>query len=129
MDGFYVVPVCVAAVVLVVTLAIVGIMMWRDKVPYVFPPVLTGCPSPGWNLKTDASGNKICVPKNPAPPGMDGSCAAGFPYIGSQSDLAVCQALACAKRCNVPWDGITGDPSIAKACKDSRQSCELIGGP
>ena len=125
MTQFQTIVMSIAIVILIIVLLIIGILIWRDRYKDILPPVLPGCPSPGWQPKTGASGERLCVPNDPPPPGMRPSCAGGFPYIEGSKKADVCTALACANECNIAWDGITGNPQYTKECRNSGQKCHL----
>ena len=125
MTQFQTIVMSIAIVILIIVLLIIGILIWRDRYKDILPPVLPGCPSPGWQPKVAPDGKKLCVPLQPAPPGIRQSCTAGFPYIEGSKKADVCTALACADACNIAWDGITGNPQYTKACRNCGQRCNL----
>lgn len=124
MTQFQTIVMSIAIVILIIVLLIIGILIWRDRYKNILPPVLPGCPSPGWQPKV-VNGTKLCVPDIPHPPGMTDSCSSGFPYIDGNKKSDVCKALACADDCNISWDGVTGNPQYIKECRNSGQKCHL----
>lgn len=120
MRTYQIIILFVASIIFIITAAIFFILKKKHHEKVLFPPVFSGCPSPGWMAVTDSSGNPICVPQYDIP---GNKCPTQLPYIGNTGRIGVCQALACATECNVPWDGITGNPQYIEKCKNSFAVC------
>ena len=78
-------------------------MIYKDKYKNLFPPVLPGCPQPGW---VHNAVNDKCTPALSIIPGKSDGCNDDIPYVKTP-----CEAWRLAKSCNIPWDGITGHPN------------------
>jgi len=117
MGNFQNIVMIVAVVILIVSLIIIGIMIWDDKYKNLFPPVLPGCPQPGWAVDMNASDdNPMCVPSGGIQ--IPNSNCQSIPYISGDTDTDICVAYNTAKACNIPWDGISGNPQYKKQCKE-----------
>ena len=101
MANFQNIVMIVAIVILIISLLIIGVMIYKDKYKNLFPPVLPGCPQPGWIHSEDGTN---CTPIATIP-GSHGGCDT-IPFVKTP-----CEAWQKAVACNIPWDGITGHPN------------------
>ena len=104
MANFQNIVMIVATVILIISLLIIGVMIYKDKYKNLFPPVLPGCPQPGWIHSEDGTN---CTPIYPIP-GSHGGCDT-IPFVKTPGE-----AYRWAETCNIPWDGITGHPDPRK---------------
>lgn len=100
MANFQNIVMIVATVILIISLLIIGVMIYKDKYKNLFPPVLPGCPQPGWIHSEDGTN---CTPIATIPGSND--CKT-VEFVKTP-----CEAWHRAVACNIPWDGITGHPN------------------
>ena len=102
--------VIVAGTVLILSLCVIGVMIYRQKYNVDYPPVLPNCPD-YWEMR-----GKMCVPhpnlgnvSNPAcNVKMDFTTGAWAGTMGN------CNKYKWAQQCNLTWDGITNNAEICK---------------
>ena len=122
----------IASIVFIITLVVVGIILYYTVRNSSFPPFDTQCPT---YFRLDASGNN-CVfddityppqsdsdsirpfrPEMAQRPSTNGSCnpvaVSTFYMPGFSRDEVLCAKNRWAQRCGVFWDGVTNNP---RAC-------------
>ena len=103
----------IAIVVLMISLAAVGLLMYHSKQDSVFPPVPSMCPD-FWTQTTAPGGAPMCSPPSELPPGYNtdlNECKIPFD-LHNRSKIEKCANRQLADRCGWTWDGITnlGNP-------------------
>lgn len=102
----------VAIIILIITLCIIGISLYRTKYNSKYPPVIANCPD-YWDASgnLDISNNFVCV--NSMNLGSS-TCSNTMNFSTSswQGDNSLCQKYKWAKSCNLTWDGITDNADI-----------------
>ena len=99
--------VTVASTILIISLCLIGITLYRQKYTSNYPPVIANCP----DYWTDTSGNNGSRCINEQNIGnMACTRAPDFTtamYAGTEGS---CEKLKWATTCNLSWDGITNNP-------------------
>ena len=102
----------VAIVILIITLCVIGIALYRAKYHSKYPPVIANCPD-YWDASgnLDISNNFVCV--NSMNLGSS-SCepTMNFTTPSWQGRTSLCQKYKWAKSCNLTWDGITDNADV-----------------
>ena len=102
----------VAIVILIITLCIIGIALYRAKYHSKYPPVIANCPD-YWDASgnLDISNNFVCV--NSMNLGSS-TCSnqMNFSTPSWQGRNSLCQKYKWAKSCDLTWDGITDNADI-----------------
>lgn len=110
--------VVIAVALLVLSLIVVGIALYRHRSQETFPPVTGTCPD-YWDDVTPPSGSPGTVCKNlginpPSHEGTEGSmsCPGKGGVQAFKSSLwrgksGLCRKAAWARQCGVVWDGVT----------------------
>ena len=96
----------VAIVVLIITLAMIGSSLGKQRKNAVYPPVLADCPDYWENTKVAGSCGKGLYNKG------NGGSGCGPPFPVDFSGMNDCQKYEWATRCEVTWDGISNRPDI-----------------
>ena len=102
----------VAIIILIITLCIIGISLYRTKYNSKYPPVIANCPD-YWDASgnLDISNNFVCV--NSMNLGSS-TCSNTMNFSTSswQGDNSLCQKYKWAKSCDLTWDGITDNADL-----------------
>jgi len=126
MNEFNMLVLNIASIVFIITLVVVGIILYFTVRNSSFPPFDTQCPT---YFRLDASGNN-CVFDGISYPNPSGSNERGRPAMAQPPTNSSCNPVAvstfympgfsrdeilCAKnrwaqRCGVFWDGVTNNP-------------------
>ena len=114
MGNFQNIVMIVAIIILIISLLVIGVMIYKEKYKNLFPPVLPGCPQPGWVV--DSTDSTKCVPAGGVR--IPNSSCQTVAYIGGDTKHDICKAYHIATQCNIPWDGISGNPQYKKQCKN-----------
>ena len=95
----------IAIVILIITLCVIGIMLYRAKYNTIYPPVIANCPD-YW----EASGNYCINSMNLG----NSKCNVPMDFTKPQwsSSNSMCQKYKWAKSCNLTWDGITENADL-----------------
>ena len=125
MDEFNLLVLHIAAIVLIISLIVVGIILYYSIKDGKFPPVDTSCPS---FYQLDTAGN-TCIYNKPSNPYYDvpdnypaeskidipASCynvsVSKFYSSGATPEDILCEKNKWANGCNVYWDGVTNNPN------------------
>jgi hypothetical protein len=119
MELFHFIVISIAAIILIVLLAYIGILMASNKSALVYPPISNSCPD---KWKVDADGNCI-IPQNGNNLGSYSASIANTtntPGLISGSNLinpndpawsagkgSICTKKGWANSYNIQWDGVT----------------------
>ena len=97
----------IAIIILIITLCVIGIALYRAKYHSAYPPVIANCPD-YWDASgnLDISNNLVCV--NSMNLGSS-TCSNSMNFTTSswQGKNGLCQKYKWAKSCDLTWDGIT----------------------
>lgn len=97
----------ISVVILVITLVVIAIMVYRKKFTETFPPIIATCPD-YWEDKSNGDSSN-CV--NIKGLGTCGVKSKDFSGSNWTSGYGQCNKAKWAKTCNLTWDGITNNPS------------------
>ena len=109
----------VAIAVLIISLSVIGFMLWKAKGNVTYPPEISLCPD-YWEVKRDGAGSKkwLCSPnKNLGNKGNIGSFVgkeydfSADEYQGPSGDVNKCKW---AKQYDIYWGGITNKGTCSK---------------
>ena len=95
----------VAIVVLIITLAMIGSSLSKERKNAVYPPVLADCPDYWENTGVPGTCDKGLYNK-----GNGSSECKSFPV--DFSGFNDCDKYTWADKCKVTWDGISNNPDI-----------------
>ena len=90
-----------AVAILILTLAMIGIAMRKQRKNAIYPPVLAECPD-YWKGASDGECERGSVYNK-------GDCPDSTVDFSSMND---CQKYEWANGCQVTWDGISNNPGI-----------------
>ena len=111
MASFQTITITVAIVILIVSLAAIGVLMYHSSADNIYPPIEPGCPA-YWQQHTEDNVVK-CMAPSAQIAGMrtDGECS-GPVYPNNSSKIAMCANKTLATTCGWSWAGVTnvGDP-------------------
>ena len=113
MGSFQNIVMMIAIVILIISLLVIGVMIYKERYKNIFPPVLPGCPQPGWVV--DSSDSTKCIPAGGIKIPGSSTCST-IPYISGDTKADICRAYEIASDCNIPWDGISGNPQYKHQC-------------
>lgn len=112
MASFQTITIIVAIVILIITLAFIGVLMYNSKADNIYPPVEPGCPA-YWQQQTKDGLVSCMPPAGPPIPGYSQEEACLQPvYPNNSSKMAQCANKNLATTCGWSWAGVTnaGDP-------------------
>ena len=98
----------VATVILIIYLCFIGIILYRQKNNYTYPPVIANCPD-YWDISGNLCRNSLNLGKSTCSNTMDFTTAQ---WSGSNN---LSKKYKWAKTCNLTWDGITDNADLAGA--------------
>tara|TARA_B100001093_G_C26168370_1_gene734652 strand:+ start:81 stop:419 length:339 start_codon:yes stop_codon:yes gene_type:complete len=95
-----------ACILLIISLSIIGYLLYKNKSEKKYPPVLADCPD-YW--LSDSSNSQLCYNDYKL-----GNCLGSVDFSQSkyQGDDGGCEKAKWANGCNVTWTGITSNPNI-----------------
>lgn len=119
MAGFQKITIIVAIIILIVSLALIGVLMYNTQSENVYPPIEPGCPA-YWMMKSDDQGRLTCVPPaGDSIPGYSTDKVCREPLsLDLSSKISRCAALEMAKKCNWSWDGVTNTSNPCEGLED-----------
>ena len=108
--SFFTIVVSVAIAVLLITLAIVALALYRGKSNVKYPPVVGKCPD-YWVDQSTTNNGAVC--KDVKALGV-AACpkTMNFSTVDYQGTTGDCKKKKWAKECGVSWDGITNNENI-----------------
>ena len=103
----------IACILLILTLCLMGYMLYKNKENKKYPPVLGSCPD-YW--RSDPSFNQICYNDFDL-----GICKneMNFNIDKFQGDQGNCNKAKWANTCQVWWTGLSGNPDICDTASSS----------
>jgi hypothetical protein len=102
----------IAIIILIITLCIIGVALYRAKYHSEYPPVIPNCPD-YWDASgnLDISNNFLCV--NTMNLGSSGTPKTmNFSTSSWKGNNGLCLKYKWAKTQNLTWDGITDNADI-----------------
>jgi hypothetical protein len=110
--GFQRTVMMVSIVLLVLSLILIGVTLYRQKYADItFPPVVAECPDYWENVSTD---DNVVICKNVKNLGKCNLSEKNFSGQEFTGNSGLCEKQKWAKDCGIVWDGITNN---TEACK------------
>jgi hypothetical protein len=97
----------IAIIILIITLAFIGISLYRQKSKAKYPPVIPNCPD-YWETKGNFCVNSMDLGNNNA--GCREKINFSTPQWSGQPGL--CGKYKWANACNITWDGISNNKEL-----------------
>jgi len=110
MDNFQRTVINVAVVLLLISLTLIGIIIYRNSYKNIYPPVVAKCPDYWVDTLTD--GKSTCV--NVKNLGSCNETEMDFSTSFWSGKSGLCNKYQWARKCDVTWDGITTRDDICK---------------
>lgn len=112
----------VATVILIITLAILGWMLYKNAWKSKFPPHTSQCPD-FWYVADDADGAPACESGTANIPSATTSaslCPSDFkifepPWTTMKGYTDDCKKYNWSKKCKVKWDGVSNNSSLCNS--------------
>jgi len=112
----------VAIIILIITLAMIGVSLSNLNSEVTYPPVVADCPD-YWSIETqptDENGNTDFKCINDKSLGHNTSIEGCDAFNNSLSKFkgmgGLCEKRKWADKCNVTWDGVTNNPTAKDNC-------------
>lgn len=101
--GFKTIVISIATILLIITLIIIGINIYKKKYLMVYPPVSADCPD-YWLDESDGNASKCVNAKNL---GTCNNKIMNFSTSMWAGNVGLCNKAKWAKACDLTWDGVT----------------------
>jgi hypothetical protein len=98
----------VATVILIISLCAIGIILYRQKNNYTYPPVIANCPD-YWEISKNVCKNSLNLGNSSCSKTMDFTNGRWGGTNGLKSKYKW------AKACKLTWDGITDNADLSGA--------------
>ena len=112
---FYKIVICIAIIILIISLVVIGHYLRNDKSDTIYPPVLSNCPD-YWEEQYITGSNdkqKECVNKSSINNGVSGAVTKKhFNDSNWKGNLGLCTKQQWAIQNGLVWDGITNNPKL-----------------
>lgn len=104
MNTFQLIVIITALCLLIISLLVIGFIMYKSKFNKKYPPVVADCPD-YWIDESDGDTSKCVNVKKLG----NGSCPTTMNFSQSiwQGNTGLCNKYKWAKKCNLTWDGVT----------------------
>ena len=115
MDSFFIVVLSIASIILIVSLATIGIAIQKGARGGTFPPVANSCPD-GWTTTSSANPNATneTIYTCTAPSGFTQTLTSGEGLTWTSNTIAyndnttsICDKRKWTTRNNILWDGVS----------------------